>query len=226
VGVFAAAALLAACGGTTTRQKGDAGIGVPSPPPNGPGLYRIDATDSELRVLVFRAGPMARLGHNHVIVNHAIAGWVRYTGNIATASFSLSVPTSAFVVDDIVARGEEGADFSDSVPDDAKAGTRHNMLSNAVLDGDKFPTITVSSVAVAPAAGAVNATVRLEVAGHLSTVVVPFTFDVEGPEILASGSVLLEQTKLGLTPFSVFMGALQVQNELTLKFKLPAIAGL
>ena len=83
----------------------------------------------------------------------------------------------------------------------------------------------VSSM-VAPAACAVNATVRLDIAGHQSTMVVPITLDVEKAQILASGSVTLQQTALGLTPFSVFMGALQVQNELTVKFKLHAVASL
>ena len=33
------------------------------------GHYRIDGGQSELRLLVYRAGPMARFGHNHVMVN-------------------------------------------------------------------------------------------------------------------------------------------------------------
>lgn len=224
VGVFITGALLVACSAVTPRHERGAVITAPAPPPQGPGLYRIDATRSELRLLVYRAGPMARLGHNHVIVNRAIAGWVRFTGNLATASFSLSAPASEFVVDDALARSEEGADFADPVPEDAKVGTRRNMLSEAVLNSEKFPTITVDSVAVAPAAGAVDATVRLEVAGHQSTVLVPMTLDVANGQILASGSVTLQQTALGLTPFSVFMGALQVQNELIVKFKLHAVA--
>ena len=32
-------------------------------------VYRIDERQSELRILVYRAGPLARLGHNHVMVN-------------------------------------------------------------------------------------------------------------------------------------------------------------
>ena len=36
--------------------------------------YRVDENQSELRVLVYRAGAMARLGHNHVLVNRALCG--------------------------------------------------------------------------------------------------------------------------------------------------------
>jgi hypothetical protein len=223
-GVFAATAMLVACGATTTRHIESGDSRSPSnETPGGPGVYRIDPSQSEIRVLVYRAGPMARLGHNHVIVNHGVVGWVRFTGNVADASFSLSVPAADFVVDDARAREQEGADFSDSVPEDAKLGTRRNMLSDAVLSGDKFPAITVSSIAVARRAGVVDATVRLNVAGHESTVVIPFTLDVEKTRILASGTITLRQTTLGLVPFSVFMGALQVQDELSIKFNLRAL---
>jgi hypothetical protein len=42
--------------------------------------------------------------------------------------------------------------------------------------------------------------------------------------VSASGSVALRQTALGLVPFSVMLGALQVQDELTVKFRLVAVS--
>jgi hypothetical protein len=41
----------------------------------------------------------------------------------------------------------------------------------------------------------------------------------------ATGSLELRQTALGLTPFSLMLGALQVQDQMRLKFRIIAVAG-
>jgi hypothetical protein len=224
---FAAACLcvgLAACGVPKTRQSPAVSEGVqPARPPAGAAVYSIDSAQSELRLLVYRAGPMARFGHNHVIVNHSVGGWVDAASRPESASFSLYVPVADFVVDDARARAEEGEDFSAEVPEEAKAGTRRNMLSGALLDAERFPVMTLTSVGITQAPdGNLAATVTIGVAGHESTVVVPFTLESSAERIAAAGSVVLRQSELGLTPFSAMLGALQVQDAITVRFKLVA----
>jgi polyisoprenoid-binding protein YceI len=209
----------------------------PAPPASPPGgaapnaaapnaaAYRIDPSQSELRVLVYRAGPLASFGHNHVIVNRGVEGSVSFAGDPAAASFALSVPADGFVVDDPETRSEEGADFKEETPEEAKEGTRHNLLGPAVLDAGQYPSIEVRSVAIHPAAAGLVATVSVAVAGHASTLEVPFTLDLSQGRLTASGTMSLRQTALGLTPLSVMLGGLKVQDELTLKFKLVASAG-
>jgi polyisoprenoid-binding protein YceI len=184
--------------------------------------YRIDSTRSELRILVYRAGPMAMLGHNHVIANRALGGWVRYAGKVAEASFALTVPDAGFVVDDDAMRRAEGADFAEETPQDAKSGTLHNMQSAALLDAAQFPEITVRSVAITGAAGEFTATVAVSVAGHESRLDVPFTVDTSPGRVTASGELWVRQSALGLTPFSVMMGALRVQDDIRVKFRFAA----
>jgi hypothetical protein len=225
---------LTACGAPKTRQSPAVGEEVEPPrPPAGAAAYSIDSSQSELRLLVYRAGPMARLGHNHVILNRAIGGWVDAAaaglpGSRArpeSASFSLYVPVADFVVDDARARSEEGQDFSADVPEEAKSGTRRNMLSAAVLDAERFPIMTLTSVDIAPAAeGNLTATFTIGVAGHESTLTVPFRLTISPDRISAAGSVVLRQSDLGLTPLSVMLGALQVQDDLTVKFRFVAAA--
>ena len=140
-------------------------------------LYRIDPAQSELRILVYRAGPLAPLGHNHVIVNRALGGSVNMPGRLPRRHFRLSVPAAGFVVDDARLRREEGADFAEDIPEDAKSATLHNMLSAALLDAAQFPAITVRSVAVQGTGDALEATLAVNVAGHASTLVVPFSLD-------------------------------------------------
>ncbi|HEY3656806.1 MAG TPA: YceI family protein [Steroidobacteraceae bacterium] len=220
-----AAVLLAACGAPKIRTPGGGAAAPVHAPPAGVAAYHIDSAQSELRLLVHRAGPMARLGHNHVMVNRAVGGWVDAADAASGASFSLRVPVAEFVVDEAEARAEGGADFSEEIQEDARSGTRHNMLSAALLDADRYPIITLTSIAVAQAQapGQLAATLAVEVAGHESTLVVPFTLETSAGRVSAFGTVALRQSELGLTPFSVMLGALQVQDEFTVKFKLVAL---
>jgi polyisoprenoid-binding protein YceI len=192
-------------------------------------LYRIDESRSELRILVYRAGPLARLGHNHVMVNRSLDGAVTLADAPDASEFRLTVPVAGFVVDDAQARREEGSDFDAQVPEDARAGTLQNMRSASVLDADEFPLITVESVAFSAAAAAggadpMVATVAINVAGHESRIEVPFTVQWDSNHLSANGSSQIRQSALGLTPYSLMLGALQVQDAMTIKFKIVAVA--
>lgn len=200
-------------------------------------IYHVDETQSELRILVYRGGPLARLGHNHVMVNRKLRGAVNLATAAGASTFWLNVSPAAFTVDESSARAEEGADFAGDVPDDAKLGTLQNMLSAAVLDAAEFPVITVKSVALANPQGATGATdaagatgsmvasLAISVAGHESTVDVPFALQMDSGRLSATGVLELRQSALGLTPYSLMLGALQVQDQLTVKFKIVAVAG-
>ena len=229
VGVLVLA--LAACGAPRTRQgtpqSPAESAGVPELPVGG-NVYHVDAAQSELRILVFRAGPLAHLGHNHVMVNRTIRGAVSVADAAGSPAFWLSVPADAFVVDDAQARADEGADFAAAVPDDARSGTLQNMLGAAVLDAAEFPAITVKSLHVSAAQdaahpGAMTAAVTVGVAGHESTIEVPFTLQSDPRRLSATGSMELRQTDVGLTPYSLMLGALQVQDAMTVKFKIVAL---
>jgi hypothetical protein len=229
IGVLAL--LLAACGVPKVRHaapppKSEESMPRPGLPPGR--VFRIDENQSELRILVYRAGLLARFGHNHVIVNHAIRGTVNLADAPGDSVFRLNVPAAGFVVDDVHARRKEGADFAGDVPDDAKSGTLHNMLSAALLNADEFPVIAVrgvegSGARAAPGSGALTAAVTISVAGHESTVVVPLTLQVDSRRLSATGSMELRQSALGLTPFSLMLGALQVQDAMTIKFDIVAV---
>ena len=232
-GVWMTALLLAACGVPKPRPASPAAPVTAPPtaatPPGGAGVFRVDPQQSGLRVLVHRTGAMARLGHNHVIDNDGINGWVRFSGDIPSASFALTVPVAGFVVDAPEARSEEGPDFTEPVTDEAKDGTRHNLLSRALLDGERYPVVGLTSLSLTvpsdapPVGGVVMSSIAVSVAGHQSTISVPLNIETSAGRISVLGSVDLRQTALGLTPFSVMLGALQVQDEITIKFHLVAV---
>ena len=166
---------------------------------------------------------MARLGHNHVMANGEVSGWVAASRGAAGASLSLRIPVAGFVVDDAQARTAEGPDFAEEVASDAREGTRHNMLGEGLLDEERFPNITLISRTLGLVDGMPVATLAVSVAGHESTLVVPFALETFADHVSGSGTFVLRQSDLGLAPFSIFLGALQVQNEITVKFKLVAV---
>jgi YceI-like domain len=227
VGTGVLALSLAACGALNGRHP------APQRPAPAPSLelplpgraYQIDENRSELRILVYRAGPLARLGHNHVMVNRQVHGAVNVAEHGASA-FWLRVPVAEFIVDELQARRDEGPDFASDVADDARSGTLHNMLSAAVLDAAQYPDISINGIAAAGApdssAAPLVATLTIHVAGHESKIEAPFVLESDSRRLSASGSFELRQTALGLTPYSLMLGALQVQDAMTVKFRIVA----
>ncbi len=134
------------------------------------------------------------------------------------------MPAADFEVDEAKARSEEGPDFPGEIPDDAKSGTLRNMLGTALLDAAQFPVITVDSMGVAGTKTDPIVTLIVRVAGRESRLDVPFTLRSDPHRLIASGSLELRQSALGLTPYSLMLGALQVQDMVRLKFKIVAVA--
>jgi hypothetical protein len=188
-----------------------------------PGEYPIDSSGSELRLLVYRAGTLANLGHNHVMVNRAVSGRVQIGASVSASSFSLSMRADGFVIDDAQSRQEEGGDFPGDIPDDAKAGTRRNMLGNALLNAAEYPDITVKSTSLSGTLNELHAELEISMAGHTSHLSVPLALQGDAHQLIAAGSTELRQTALGLIPYSLLHGALQVQDAMQLKFKIMVV---
>ncbi|WP_455384239.1 hypothetical protein, partial [Acidihalobacter prosperus] len=65
-----AAGLLGGCAGAPTAAPAQTGGTLTAAPPlprQGATAYHVVQADSQLRLRVYRAGPLAALGHNHVI---------------------------------------------------------------------------------------------------------------------------------------------------------------
>jgi len=217
--------MLAACA-APPPNRGPAERAPAQPgPPAGAEVFRVDAEQSEIRVLVYRAATLANLGHNHVIVFHPSRGWIAWAVPLARSTLRIEVPVDTAQVDDPAMRREEGTDFPGEIDANAKSGTLHNMLSEALLDGGHFPAVIIAAGATGAAAQVddmLSATLRLSVAGHESSVTVPVKVERSGRLLTASGSISLTQSDLGLKPFSIMLGALQVQDRMNVKFRIVA----
>ena len=184
--------------------------------------YAIDPAASELRILVYRAGALARLGHNHVILSEDLSGQVLLRDPVEEAGFTLSVPVKTLLVDPDNARMEEGEDFNTEPSAADIEGTRSNMLSERVLNGEQFPLVTVQGLGLSGTLPDVVLRCRITILGQPVDVAVPATLSISAQRISVSGELTLSHSQLGLKPFSVMLGALQVAEEMTLRFRVQA----
>jgi polyisoprenoid-binding protein YceI len=172
---------------------------------------------------VYRAGTLASAGHNHLVASRHVEGKVYLHQDVARSGFELVVPVTSLDVDPADLRKAEGPDFAAEVPDSARQGTRKNMLSAALLDAERFPDVRLSTAAVAGTSlASLDVTTLVAVKDQQHEVHVPVAVQVDGARLTARGEFKVTQTDLGLKPFSALMGALQVQDELTVKFELTA----
>lgn len=188
--------------------------------------YDVLPQESQLTILVFRAGTLANAGHNHIIAAHALSGTIYVPQDPSGASFELRIPLAAMTVDDAALRAAEmNPDFPPDVSESAKEGTRRNMLGAALLAATDYPEIILRSLEVAPAAaGLAQVRVQAQVRAARRVLMVPVRYERGDATIVASGELPLRQTSLGLTPFSAMLGALQVQDEMRVRFRIVARA--
>ena len=106
--------------------------------------FAIDPAASDIHWLVFKAGALARLGHNHVISIPSLKGSVAVNAQDPSAShFEIVIPVAELAIDDAKLRSALGEDFASVPTANDIEGTRHNMLTDRVLNGDHFPSIRV-----------------------------------------------------------------------------------
>ena len=181
-------------------------VGCGSAPPVAPA--EAEAGGSALRVLVFRGGAAARLGHNHVL--HAADLLVDWPAAGPVLRFRLD----ALVVDPPALRAGLGDAFASAVSDDDRAGTRANLLK--ALDGPTYPEVvvrTLQQVGEGP-----RRAVEAEISLHGVTRRQWFVAEVDGSR--ARGEVVIRQSDFGIQPFTVLGGLLAVQDALVVQFEL------
>ena len=136
--------------------------------------YDIVSDKSLLTLLVFRGGPLAKAGHNHVIASHTLRGTLYVPADLARATFDVHFPVAELTVDEAALRAKENeADFPPDVPDSAKEGTRKNMLGAALLDAEHHPDIDLQSSGLEPSGPQWIAHVKVTVRDHDSMLAVP-----------------------------------------------------
>ncbi len=189
--------------------------------PVGAQRYAVQSAQSEIRLLVFRAGPLARFGHDHVIVGSA-RGEI-WAGRTAPESgFLLEIPVESLSVDPIAARAEEGEDFAAEVSPEAREGTRGHMLGKEVLDSQRYPVIRVESVALSGPRWNPSVIARATLRGVTRELRFPAAVVEHGDRLTVIASFSFRQSDFGIEPYSALGGGLRVADEVRVRIRLVA----
>jgi hypothetical protein len=185
--------------------------------------YVVDPAQSDFHWLVYKAGAFSRFGHNHTIAVGDLSGNVLVNGSdLAKSQFDLQFAVGQLVVDDPALRSTLGEDFSSVPKPDDIAGTRKNMLSERVLDGEKYPQIHITGTGPATGGSMQELAVKVEMLGRVIDLKVPTKVTIDGDQLRATGEFELNHADLGMQPFSVMAGALQVGEKLSFTYDIRA----
>lgn len=233
-GVAAVVVAIAACSGVRQAPPDTAPPTAAAPVPAA-GTLVVDSTGTEVRVLVYRAGTLAALGHNHVLTSAALEGRIDPLPG-GEYRFDLALPVASFTVDPDKQRAEEGPDFQAPVADDARAGTRENLLGERVLYAAVFPVIRLAGQTRPAPDGTRNLELAITLRGKTRDFLVPVSVDpdstghgsdpgngngnVDGVGGVLQGELRLTHADLGLTPFSVMGGMIAVRDDLLVRFRV------
>lgn len=140
---------------------------APTPPvePDEAAIYKVNPQASRVDILVFRAGALARLGHNHVMTAASLTGHVWVNAALERSGFAFSFPVAQLIVDDPEARRAAGSDFPPEISQADRDATRKNMLKPEVLDAQHYPDITLEGVQVSGTTQIVQITARVKIKG-------------------------------------------------------------
>jgi len=187
--------------------------------------FTIDPEASEVYWRIYRAGAAARLGHNHVISMGEMEGTVLVGEDPASAQWSLSFPVAGLVVDEPALRARYGEDFESVPSDDDKAGTRTNMLTEGVLNGDVFPEIRLSGTGFSGTTTDARLPVTIEMLGRSVEQTFPASVVFGDDSVTVSGELRLTHADLGMEPFSIFGGLMAVGEDIDFTYRIHAVAG-
>lgn len=194
---------------------------VPVATPSGP-YERYEVVSSHVEIRAYRDGPMASLGHNHLITSDALEGMIDLRKPASDTRFKFELPLDRLVIDDPAERGKAGADFAKEVPQADRDGTRHNMLGASVLDAARQPVLKLAAESLEGGPTEFQARVRVGLRGEERIINVPLSVQIKDGQISAHANFKLHHADLGLTPFTVALGALRVRDEIEIDCRLDA----
>ena len=177
-------------------------------------VLQIDPVQSLLVIEVRRAGSLANLGHDHVVASHDVRGYV--APGEGRADFYIRL--DQLVVDEPELRTEAAFDTQPS--SSAIAGTHENMLRKFNAEAHPYAVVSVERVVVEAAGTQLD--ISIAVNGVSRAMRVPAKIEKTAGQVTVTGRVTLAQTAFEITPFSILGGALQVQDEVDVRFAIRA----
>jgi hypothetical protein len=188
-------------------------------------VYTVDPSQSEIYWRIYKAGAMARLGHNHVISVGDLSGSVTLGNDLAAAQWYLSFPVAALVVDDPEIRARHGEEFASVPSDNDKAGTKSNMLTAEVLNAEAYTEIRLHGQGLFGSLEAAELPVSIEILGRTVDRRFSAQIVVIADSVTVSGTHRLSHADLGMSRFEALGGLMSVGEDIDLTYRIHAVAG-
>jgi hypothetical protein len=179
-------------------------------------VFSVDAAHSIVVIEVRRGGSLARLGHDHVVASHDVAGRIAPDEGRA----DLWLPLEALVVDEPALRAEAGFQTQPSADD--LAGTRNNMLTK-VLQAEQYPFALIKLSKLGSGTGPLRLRVDITLHGITRSLETHAEYSRTEGELSVSGAVAIDQSDFGIAPFAVLGGAIAVQDRLNVSYRIHAL---
>jgi len=218
-GLLCAAALPGCRSGTPERSTVTTAT---VPARAGADRFEVDPGATRLWLFLRADGPLARLGHSHVITTQGLRGsvWLAPQTERTACEFELAV--AALVVDDPQERARAGGEFASPLDEEARTGTREHMLGATQLDAAHAPLLRLRCRAVTPTAAGALLDMTVTLRGRDAQLQVPLRWRRSANQLQADGEFDFRQTALGIEPYSAGFGALRVADRIHARFRLVA----
>ncbi len=170
---------------------------------------------------VYKDGWLASRGHNHIV--HSRAFTVQACVEDGLAAVYLALPIHSLQVDDAHMRAAAGDSFASEMDARDIDKTRRRMLGGKILDAENNRAVHVRLSSAAPHDHAA-ATIQLGDSKHRTEIDLHTVF--AGNSVRVEGEFSVNQSALGIEPFSVMLGALKVQDALRVRFEATLLASV
>jgi polyisoprenoid-binding protein YceI len=170
------------------------------------GTYRLTSESGELLVKTGRTGMGRRAGHDLVIEVTRWQGEV----TVDTANPENSAVTVEVDVESLAVR--EGLGGLKPLTDNDRADIKNTLRD--ILDSETHPKIRFHATSVAHTAESATVQGDLTIRGETK----PVTVSADITDDRVRGSATVTQTQWGIKPYSAFLGALKLANEIAVEF--------
>ncbi len=183
--------------------------------------YSLVPAQSRVIVVLRREGALSVLAHDHVLVATRLDATLMVAlTDLERSTAELSLMVADLIVDAPADR--QTADLADVLEDDSREEIRETMLSAEGLDAARFPEIRMRLLRARGAPSEADLSVALRIHGVEQEYTVFATVLPLGERIRIRGTFDLLQSDHGIQPYTALLGAIAVEDRVTVTFDLVA----
>lgn len=186
-----------------------------------PVAYTLVPEQSQVTVILRREGALSVLAHDHVLVGRLLNATLNVAlTDLERSTADLSVRVAELIVDAPADR--QAAGLADTLEEDSREEIRQTMLSDEGLDAARFPEIHMRLLRARGAPSEADLNVMLRIHGVEKTYSIFATVLPQGERIRIRGTFELLQSDHGIQPYTALLGAIAVEDRVTVTFDLVA----